>query len=105
MSLATSAATQRVSKSLFQFRRDASGDEHALGRHAGRAGVEREAESQRFHGESEIGVGANDDGVAAAQFQRGRDKLRCELGENFFARGRGTGEDDLVWTSFDGAAG
>ena len=88
----------------FEFGRDGAMHEDALGRHAGRAVVQREAERERFDDEIEIGVGANDDGVAAAQFHRGGNEMRRELGENLFAGFGAAGEENFVRTRIDGGA-
>ena len=79
-------------------------NENTPGRHAGRAGVEAKTERQRFHREIKVGIGANDDGVAAAQFHRGRNQVRSELRENLFTRGRRAGEQNFVRARGNGSA-
>jgi hypothetical protein len=79
-------------------------DKDALGRHARRAVVQRQAELQHLHHQIEVGIGADDGGVAAAEFRGCRNQARGELGQNLFASGRGASKEYSVGTRIDGGA-
>src|SRR4029079_12857294 len=79
-------------------------DKDALGSQAGRADIEREAEDKGFGDKVEIRIGANHDGVGAAEFHRGRNEMRSELLENLLAGLGAAGEQNFVGTRLDGGA-
>ena len=103
--LVASPAAQILGQPAFEFGGDAAVNENTLGRHASRAGVEPQPEGQRANHEVEVGVGADQHGVAAAQLHRRGNQVRRELSKDVFARGRRAGEQDFVRARPDGAAG